>query len=360
MTLHRLVSGLVLKGHEVHVVRPRQFKEDGKKLPKNYTEELVMGIPIPGYDILKLGWAGLNQLRKTWATFQPDVVHIATEGPLGMQALFSTLHHEIPVVSSFHTNFHSYGKHYNLGWLTDIGLAALKYIHNKTRITLIPSEDLQSDLSRAGFENLRIMGRGVDTQLFSPDKRDMELRKSWGVTNEQAVIIYVGRIAGEKNIPLAVKAYEKIRNTHPNIKFVLVGDGPERAKIEKAHPELIFAGMQRGEDLARYYASGDIFIFPSTTETFGNVVTEAMASGLAVLGYDYAAPGKYIQNEQNGWIVPFDNSTLFLEKSLDLFTQKQNWGTISSAARKTAQGLSWESIIESYVTNVANAVNNCE
>ena len=95
------------------------------------------------------------------------------------------------------------------------------------------------------------------------------------------------------------------------MKFVLVGDGPERTAIEKAHPELIFAGMQRGEDLARYYASGDTFLFPSTTETFGNVVTEAMASGLAVLGYNYAAPGKYILNGENGWLAPFDDSEAF-------------------------------------------------
>lgn len=360
MTLHRLVNGLAQMGHQVHVVRPRQFKEDSKKQPKNYTEELVTGIPIPGYDVLKIGWAGLTQLRKTWATFQPDVVHIATEGPLGMQALFSTLHHKIPVVSSFHTNFHSYGKHYNLGWLTDIGLAAMKYIHNKTRLTLVPSEDLRTDLLKAGFLNLRIMGRGVDTQLFSPDKRDKELRKSWGAKDDQPVIIYVGRLAGEKNIPLAVKAYEKIQQIQDDVKFVFVGDGPERAKIEKTHPQFIFAGMQRGEDLARHYASGDVFIFPSTTETFGNVVTEAMASGLVVLAYDYAAPGKYITSGQNGWIVPFDDNAQFLEESTKIFSQKQSWDSVRKAARKTAEGLSWGSIVESYVYNVSNAVNNCE
>lgn len=360
MTLNRLVMGLSKSGHQVHVIRPKQFKGDGEKEPEGYTEKLVTGIPIPGYDILKMGVAGYNKLSSQWESFQPDVIHIATEGPLGMQALFSAIRNRIPVVSSFHTNFHSYGKHYRLGWLTGIGLAGLKYFHNKTRLTLVPSEDLQNDLQEAGFKNLKIMGRGVDTELFSPERRDPELRKSWGVSEEQPVIIYVGRLAGEKNIPLAVKAYEQILPICPEMKFVLVGDGPERKAIEKAHPELIFAGMQRGEDLARYYASGDAFLFPSTTETFGNVVTEAMASGLAVLGYDYAAPGKYIEEGKNGWLADFDNSASFLEQSKRIFSDRSTWNEIRKQARKTAESLSWDTILDNYLKDVEEAKSHCE
>lgn len=360
MTLSRLVNGLSQKGHQVHVIRPKQFKDDGKEVPIGYSENLVLGIPIPGYDILKMGLAGYDQLKKAWKSFEPDVVHIATEGPLGMQALLSALRNRIPVVSSFHTNFHSYGKHYRLGWLTGIGLAGLKYFHNWTRLTLVPSEDLRSDLREEGFKNLKIMGRGVDTKLFTPDKRDPELRKSWGVTEDEPVLIYVGRLAGEKNIPLAVKAYETVRPLCPKLKFVLVGDGPERPAIEKAHPELIFAGMKRGEDLARHYASGDVFLFPSITETFGNVVTEAMASGLAVLGYNYAAPGRYIVRGENGWLAPFDDSEAFLEQSHRIFSNIDTWKTVRENARKTAEGLSWDSILESYIRDVETAILHCE
>lgn len=360
MTLNRLVNGLTKKGHQVHVIRPRQFKGDGEKQPEGYTESLVTGIPIPGYDILKMGVAGFGALKRQWQAFQPDVVHIATEGPLGWQALISARRNKIPIVSSFHTNFHSYGKHYRLGWLANIGLAGLGYFHNKTRLTLVPSEDLRSDLKEAGFKNLKIMGRGVDTDLFSPARRDEDLRKSWGAENGHPVLIYVGRLAGEKNIPLAVKAYEEVRPICPDLKFVLVGDGPERAKIEKAHPELIFAGMQRGEDLAKHYASGDAFLFPSTTETFGNVVTEAMASGLAVLGYNYAAPGKYITHGQNGWLANFDDSEAFLEQSKQIFADRSNWETVRNKARKTAETLSWDSILENYISDVEEAKSRCE
>jgi glycosyltransferase involved in cell wall biosynthesis len=360
MTLNRLVKGLSKKGHQVHVIRPRQFKNDGHEKPEDYSEHLVLGIPIPGYNILKLGFAGFNQLRKQWKAFEPDVIHIATEGPLGVEALYSARKNRIPVVSSFHTNFHSYGKHYRLGWLTGFGLAGLRYFHNKTLLTLVPSEDLRKDLKAQGFKNLKIMSRGVDTVLFSPQKRDYELRKSWGVTGDQPVMIYVGRLAGEKNIPLVMKAYEEVLRISPDMKFVLVGDGPERAAIEKAHPELIFAGMQRGEDLARHYASGDAFFFPSTTETFGNVVTEAMASGLAVLGYNYAAPGRYIEHGVNGWLAPFNDSEAFLEQSRLIFRNQASWKDARGKARKTAESLSWDSVLDSYIKDVEKIKFDCE
>ena len=360
MTLNRLVNGLSQLGHQVHVIRPRQFKGDGRTKPEGYTESLVVGVPIPGYDILKMGVAGYNKLYRNWKSFQPDVVHIATEGPLGMQALFSALRNKIPVVSSFHTNFHSYGKHYHLGWLTGIGLAGLKYFHNHTRLTLVPSEDLRQDLMKLGFKYLKIMGRGVDTRLFSPSRRDPLLRKAWGVKEDQPVLIYVGRLAGEKNIPLAVRAYETVKPLRPDMKFVLVGDGPARAAIEKAHPELIFAGMKQGEDLARHYASGDVFLFPSATETFGNVVTEAMASGLAVLGYNYAAPGQFIEHGINGWLAPFDDSEAFLKQSRQIFETPSTWPAVRENARATAEKLGWETILDSYVRDVEEAICRCE
>jgi glycosyltransferase involved in cell wall biosynthesis len=239
-------------------------------------------------------------------------------------------------------------------------VAGLKGFHNKTRLTLVPSEDLRRDLKADGFKNLKIMGRGVDTELFSPLKRDPELRASWGVTETQPVMIYVGRLAGEKNIPLAVKAYEQVLRICPNMKFVLVGDGPERTSISQAHPELIFAGMQRGEDLAKYYASGDAFLFPSTTETFGNVFTEAMASGLAVLGYNYAAPGKYIEHGKNGWLAPFDDSEAFLEQSRQIFSDLKSWDEVRKNARFTSESLSWDTILQNYIQDVEEAKTHCE
>ena len=358
-TLNQLVTGLVGNGHRLHVIRPRQSKSDGPGKGKAFSEDLVRGMPIPGYDVLKMGLAGINQLKRNWERFSPDIIHIATEGPLGIQALISALRHDIPVVSSFHTNFHTYGKHYHLGFLTGIGLAGLKLFHNKTRLTLVPSEDLRQTLRNTGFKNLKIMGRGVDTELFSPAKRDPLLRQSWGVRGEDPVMIYVGRIAGEKNIPLAIQAYEMLKRLCPELKFVLVGDGPERSSIERAHPELIFTGMKTGEELARHYASGDFFLFPSITETFGNVVIEAMASGLAVLAYNYASPRTCIRHGENGWLAPFDDSKAFLRQSKRLILERERWPAIRISAREIAETFSWDSILETYIRHVEAVRRSC-
>jgi len=356
MTLSRLVNGLAKRGHQLHVVRPRQSPEDGQTEPENYTEDLVFGIPIPGYEELKMGLAAFPRLDAIWERFQPDAIHIATEGPLGLMALHSAYCNGWPVVSSFHTNFHSYGKHYGLGMLTDIALGAMKVFHNYTSLTLCPSEDLIRKLRREGFRNLKLMGRGVDTELFNSARRDMDLRHQWGAAPEDPVMIYVGRLAGEKNIPLAIQAYEQLRALEPRLKMVLVGDGPERPKIEKAHPELIFVGMKRGEELARHYASGDLFCFPSTTETFGNVVTEALASGLIVLGYDYAAPGKYIEDGKNGFLAPFDDSEAFLKQARRIIENQDQWPDIRQAAEDTGRSLSWNQILDQYLGHVQQAL----
>ena len=359
-TLNQLVTGLVGKGHHLHVIRPRQFKNDGPGKGKAFSEDLVRGMPIPGYDVLKMGLAGINQLKRNWERFSPDIIHIATEGPLGIQALISALRHGIPVVSSFHTNFHTYGKHYRLGFLTGIGLAGLKFFHNKTRLTLVPSEDSRQTLCKSGFKNLEIMGRGGGYGTVFPAKRDPLLRQSWEAKREDPVMLYVGRIAGEKNIPLALRAYERLKLLCPQLKFVLVGDGPERAEIQKAHPGLIFAGMKTGEDLARHYASGDFFLFPSITETFGNVVLEAMASGLAVLAYDYASPRTCIRPGKNGWLAPFNDTEAFLHQSKRLLQERDRWPAIGKAARKTAEGFNWDSILQTYLGHIESVCTSCE
>ena len=174
-------------------------------------------------------------------------------------------------------------KHYNLPILAKVVEGFLRKTHNKTRRTFAPSQDVITRLEAMGIQGTRLLGRGVDTALFNPRKRDASLRQRWGVDDEGIVALFVSRLAVEKNIPLAAKAFERIKARHPRVACVFVGDGPERTKLEKQHPDYIFAGMQQGEALARHYASADLFVFPSVTETFGNVVTEAMASGLVTL-----------------------------------------------------------------------------
>jgi glycosyltransferase involved in cell wall biosynthesis len=353
MTLERLARGVMERGHHMEVVRPRQSRADWPKSVSGYSEKLCTGLPLPGYEGLHFGISLPGKLAAHWRRNRPDIIHVATEGPLGWDAIRASRTLGIPVISSYHTNFHSYGSHYGFGTLVRTALAWLRHIHNSTRLTFAPSEDVVATLTAENFHNVKLLGRGVDTRLYNPTKRSDALRESWGAGPDTPVVIYVGRIAGEKNIPLAIKAVEGMRRILPELKFVLVGDGPERKKLEAEHPDFVFAGLRRGEDLAAHYASADVFIFASTTETFGNVVTEAMASGLAVLAYDYAAPAKYIQNGVNGFrVAPVGDRNGFLKAAEFLAQDHARWKDMGLAAREAMLTVSWDAVIDSYLAEV--------
>jgi glycosyltransferase involved in cell wall biosynthesis len=276
-------------------------------------------------------------------------VHIATEGPLGWSARRVSEELEIPVVSSFHTNFHSYGRHYGFGLLKGCVLAWLRAFHNATLRTFVPSDDLLDDLSASGFRRLRIFSRGVDTRLFNPGNRDKAMRERWGLKADEPAALYVGRLASEKNLDLVRQAYLEMRNRLPDLKMVFVGDGPARAALEQQLPEATFTGMLQGDDLSRAYASADVFLFPSLTETFGNVVTEAMASGLPVLAFAYAAPRRFIQDGVNGFLAPFGDSAAYLAKARLLAGQRHDWARMCTAARATLLPHAWDAIIDAYL-----------
>ncbi len=344
MTLQRLVTALATRGHVIEVVRPRQSKGD-REASSPCREFLVPGWPCPGYPDLKIGWPVYWRLKQRWRTHRPEIVHVATEGPLGLAALQAARALKIPVSSSFHTNFHAYSRHYKVGFLHNAGLAYFRWFHNRAACTFAPSVDIIASLASAGFANLHLMGRGVDADLFRPEKRDHALRAQWGAQPETPVAICVGRLAAEKNLPLVAEAWAELRATQPDLKLVLVGDGPLGEALRRKHPEVQFAGVQRGEDLARYYASGDLFLFASVTETFGNVVTEAMASGLVVVAYDYAAPRAHVRDGHNGYLAAFDDAVAFRRVSRQALANARDWPQTRQAARATACELSWDRVV---------------
>lgn len=348
MTLHRVVEGLHARGCSVEVVCPRRSDRDEMIATAPYHFEMVPGLPIPRYDGLRFGLPAKGRLVRRWRKSRPDLIHVATEGPLGWSAVRAARALGIPFVTTFHTNFHAYGSHYGYGFLKKTVLWWLQSIRRHAEATFVPSPALRKELEAAGFERLSILSRGVDTQLFAPAKRDSALRAQWGVGPETPVALYVGRVAGEKNLPLTFAAYAAMRAIRRDLKLVIVGDGPERRKLEAAHPEVIFAGMQRGENLARHYASGDCFLFASTTETFGNVITEAMASGLAVLSFDYAAAQTYLREGENGALAPFQDEEAFLARARQLARELDLWPVFGNAARKTALGISWDHILDQF------------
>ncbi|MGF1485339.1 MAG: glycosyltransferase family 4 protein [Opitutales bacterium] len=357
MTLSRWMAGMAQRGHTLTVLRPTPKDREATTENCPWTEVRLPGLPLPGYPDLRLGLPVYHSLRNRWSKERPDIVHIATEGPQGMAALFAAQSLQLPLASSFHTNFHSYGSHYGYGFLLDAVVSYLRFLHNQAAVSFAPSEDLIRDLKAEGFRHLRLLGRGVDTRLFNPQRRDTSLRQAWGLSAKDRAVVHVGRIAPEKNLPFLVETFQAMQQVDPGLKLILVGDGPLRSKLETGNADIIFAGMRHGEDLARHYASGDIFLFASITETFGNVVTEALASGLAVLAYDYAAPGRYIDHGHNGFLAPYDDAERFRALALELAEQKE-LAAFRQAAAQSMASVSWDRIIDTYEQTLENVIES--
>jgi glycosyltransferase involved in cell wall biosynthesis len=346
MTLAKLVQGLSHRNHDVQLIRPRQTKTDSPMSDSSLEEVLMRGMPIPRYPELKLGLPSKKTLVKTWTLRRPDVVHIATEGPLGWSALQAAKVLKLPVTSDFRTNFQSYSKHYGVGWLRKPIVAYLRKFHNATACTMVPTRELMRTLSQNGFANLKVVSRGVDTKLFNIAKRDTSLRSSWGATDDTKVLISVGRMAPEKNLDQVLKAYEALQVTGQAFKLVMVGDGPLKEQFQQRYPEIIFPGMLSQSNLAAYYASSDLFVFPSQTETFGNVTLEALASGIPVLAFDCAAARDWVQRGINGWLVAENNPDGFAAQAVSVVNNKDVLDQITHSTRQQVVHLDWDQIAE--------------
>jgi glycosyltransferase involved in cell wall biosynthesis len=346
VTLAKLVQGLSHRNHDVQLIRPRQTKTDAGVSDSNLEEVLMRGMPIPRYPELKLGLPSKKTLIKTWTLRRPDVVHIATEGPLGWSALQAAKVLKLPVTSDFRTNFQSYSKHYGVGWLRKPIVAYLRKFHNATACTMVPTNELKRTLSENGFLNLKVVSRGVDTSLFNVGKRDPNLRLQWGANDQTKVIISVGRMAPEKNLEQVLKTFEALKFMGEQMKLIMVGDGPLREQFQSRYPEIIFPGMLDQTELAKYYASSDLFVFPSQTETFGNVTLEALASGIPVLAFDCAAARDWVQTGINGWLVAEDNPEGFAAQAVTIFKSPSLLSQVTQSTRQQIVHLDWDQIAE--------------
>lgn len=355
-TLARVVEGLRQRGHELQLIRPRQGRADSAGAEHGFAEMLVRGLPIPRYPQLRMGLPARHALIQRWREHRPDAVHLVTEGPLGWSALQAALQLRLPVVSDFRTNFHAYSRHYGVGWLRRPVMAYMRRFHNRTACTMVPTEGLRRELAAAGFEGLRVVARGVDTRRFDPARRSDELRASWGAGPDTMVALCVGRLAPEKNLDAVLGAVEVMRRTDPRLLLVLVGDGPDRARLMQRCPDAVFAGLRRGDDLAAHYASADTFLFPSMTETFGNVVPEAMASGLAVVAFDHAAAGQLVRHGENGLLARLDDPAGFCSMARRLAGALPQARALGLRARETARQLDWGRIIEAIEGEYASAI----
>ena len=352
MTFGHIARELARRGHAVTVLRPRRDDLPAGGARDPFLEIALPGLPIPGYPLLRLGLPAGRRLRRRWTADRPDLVHVVTEGPLGASAVSAARALGLPVTSSFHTNFHAYTHHYGCPLLRRLALGWLRRVHNRTARTFAPTTDLCAELHGLGFRRLHVLSRGVDTARFSPAHRAPELRARWGAAPDDPVLLHVGRMAPEKNYPLLLQAFAAMRAANPRCRCVLVGDGPLRAGLERRHPELIFPGFVSRDELARHYASADIYVHASLTETFGNVLTEAMASGLAVAGFDYAAAKLYLRDGDNGLVVPGDRPDLLVSAGVRLATEAALRARLRAAAPGSLARQSWDRVVAGFETDL--------
>jgi len=354
-TVGLMVDGLRERGHAVQLVRPRQHARDAAAREGDFEELLRPGLPIPRYTQLKMGLPGARTLLHAWRSRRPHVVHIATEGPLGWSALSAAKSLGLPVVTDFHTNFHAYSRDYGIAWLKRPITSYLRRFHNRAGSTLVPTRELAAQLAELGFERLRIVGRGVDPEVFSPARRSAELRARWGAAEDTPVALCVSRFAREKNFPLVLEAYRAMRRLRPDTKLVLVGDGPLFGELQRAGVGCVIAGRLVNGELSAHYASADVFLFPSITETFGNVTLEAMASGLGIVAYDYAAARAHLEHDRSALLAPFDDRAGFIAQAERLAREPQLARRLGRAARELAQQLTWTHIVREFEAALVEA-----
>lgn len=335
LTVRELERGLRARGHEVEVVRPRQQHREREAAG----HLLTRGARLPFYAGLRFGLPAAGRLRRRWRRQRPDAIYIATEGPLGWSAMRAARTLGIPVATGFHTRFDQYMRDYGAEFMQPVALAWMRRFHNGSAATLVPTMELRAELERLDFGNVVHLPRAVDTRRFDPAHRDEALRARWGVAPGDLAVAYVGRVAAEKNLDLAIRAFRALQELRPDARFIWVGEGPELAAIRQANPDLIYCGLQRGDSLARHFAGADLFLFPSLSETFGNVTLEAMASGVATVAYRYGAAAEHLRHGLHGAAVTPHDEDAFIDAACRLSLEDAARRDMGDNARRAVRSL---------------------
>ena len=363
-TLGQLVHYLRERGDDVQVIHP-----DYGDAPDGADHHCVRSVVMPFYRDLHVPVPPFDGVRRAMRAFRPDLIHVATEATLGLSVLRFALRRRLPIVSSFHTNFDQYSGHYRVGWLKGVIWRYLRWFHNRTGETYVPSRSTIADLEQRGFERLSLWPRGVDSALFRADRPGRhEVRARLGFGPDDVVIGYVSRIAAEKNVGYLAEALEIVARSRPQARFLFVGDGPSRAELQRrmgAHAH--FVGYRKGEDLADHYAAADLFAFSSLTETFGNVILEAMASGLPVVALGAGGVADTVRSGVTGTLVAADAPAARFADALVAYIDDAGMRRrTAEAARAYAADQSWSAIMASlrdrYSAVVERAASNpaCE
>ena len=349
LTLNRLVAFLPREGAIVWVYAPTvkhpALEHAGTLVP-------VPSVSAPGrpeYRIsLGFGWRAHENITD----FSPDLFHIATPDLLGFAALRMAGTSGIPVVASYHTHFASYLKYYRLEAVESLTWHYLRWFYRQCRQVYVPSTSMMDVLRSRGIDgNLRLWPRGVDSGLFAPSRRSLQWRESLGLNAVDPVVVFVSRLVTEKGLDVVEDVFRILREKGIRHRALIVGEGPERASLEHALPEAVFAGHLTGEALATAYASSDIFLFPSETETFGNVTLEALSSGLPAVVANATGSKSLVEDGVNGFLAIPRDSPSFLEKVERLVSDRELRARMGASARERAQAYDWSRVLAQMTSN---------
>lgn len=351
-TIGRLANFLTVQGIDCLVVAP----ETGLTGDYGYQLHALPGFDLPFYQECKIAIPSYTEISRQLDFFKPDMVHLATEVSMGLCGLKYATSNHLPLVSSYHTNFPQYLSYYKLGLFANWTWKYLKWFHNQCLKNYCPSVSTMQLLEKKGIRNLEQWGRGIDTSLYNPAKADPSFKVRIGAENK-TLLLYVGRLAPEKDLDILVESMGIIRHSHPDIHLVMTGDGPLSAKLkEETPPNITFTGYLHGEELAMVYASCDLFVFPSTTETYGNVILEAMASGLPVVAAYSGGIKENLLDRSNGLACRPRSVKDMVKAIIELKENQALRLTLASQARAFSLTRSWDQIfkglLDSYMTVV--------
>lgn len=301
----------------------------------------VPGFKFPLYPELKLSPPNPLQILKELKSFKPDLIHVVNPAFLGVGGILAAKQLNLPLLASYHTHIPQYLSHYGFGAIEDLIWMLIRSMHNQARLNLCTSSAMVDALREQDIRNVQLWKRGVDTDLFHPTRKDQEMRRFLSEGNEaEPLLIYVGRLSAEKEIQNIAPILRAI----PNARMALVGDGPYRKELEKIFEGLPvhFVGYLKGEKLASAFASADLFVFPSTTETLGLVLLEAMAAGLPCIGARAGGIPDIITDEINGLLAEPHNEAQWINKTLNCLNQPEELRRLSVAARQEAERWNWQ------------------
>ncbi|WP_342318973.1 glycosyltransferase family 4 protein [Corynebacterium mayonis] len=337
----RVLEHLHATGHEAIVVAPgaRDFQEE---IPAYLGFEIVRvpTVMVPLVDSLPIGvptTAVINAL----SDFKPDVVHLASPFVLGGAGAFAAMQMGIPAVALYQTDVAGFATQYQLSLLSSIAWEWTRNIHNRCELTLAPSSEAIRELEKHHIKNVHHWGRGVDSELFHPEKRSETLRRQWDPTGSKKIVGFVGRLAAEKGIHRLSALV-----ADPKIQLVIVGDGPERVELEKALPNAVFAGALSGIQLARAYASLDLFVHTGEFETFCQTIQEAQASGVPTIGPRAGGPIDLIEDNYNGLLLDVNTFTKDLPDAVAALLDEARHNELRLNARASVADKTWFALCE--------------